>query len=206
MMKEMLFDETMGVILEDGTEMPVLPSNDQREEALVRALVAIVMKVASDETYLTWIVAAERITRRYYRKIVDNEEDLRKTIKASMPLLQSRIGVISFVLSVIMTRSLPIIQEEVDDKQQSLILPEFGHCSQELVNLIITGRSTTNIHDGDKYLGDPNDPDTFCLRGIGPNQEIGFLTTLEPMRLAKVGDNYKCPKYPIWVVGSTAHC
>ena len=25
------------------------------------------------------------------------------------------------------------------------------------------------------------------------------------MRLAKVGNNYKCPKYPIWVVGSSSH-
>eukprot|EP00488_Nonionellina_sp_1-RS-2012_P004210 TRINITY_DN9426_c0_g1_i1.p1 TRINITY_DN9426_c0_g1~~TRINITY_DN9426_c0_g1_i1.p1 ORF type:complete len:152 (-),score=42.67 TRINITY_DN9426_c0_g1_i1:103-558(-) len=31
------------------------------------------------------------------------------------------------------------------------------------------------------------------------------MTTLEPMRLAKVGQHYKCPKYPIWVIGSSSH-
>mmetsp|Transcript_51560 Transcript_51560/g.82229 ORF Transcript_51560/g.82229 Transcript_51560/m.82229 type:complete len:653 (+) Transcript_51560:43-2001(+) len=206
MLKEMLFDSSLGVILDDGAEMPVLPTNEQREEALIRALITILLKAATDETYITWIVAAERHSRTYYRKIVTKgEEELRQTIKASMPLLQSRIGVISFVLSVIITRSLPVILDEVDDKSQSLILPEFGHCSQELVNLMITGRCVTNIHDGDKALGDPSDPDTFILKGIGPNQEIGFLTTLEAMRLAKVGDHYKCPAVPIWVVGSSSH-
>ena len=125
------------------------------------------MKAATDETYITWIVAAERYTRRYYKKIITKgEKELRKVIKSSMKLLQSRIGVISVVLSVIMSRSLPVIQEEVDDRSQSLILQEFGHCSQELVNLMITGKCVTNIHDGDKALGNPDDPDTFILKGI----------------------------------------
>jgi len=176
----------LGVILDDGSEKPVLPTNEQRKEALIMALHEIIMKAVTDETYITWIVAAERSKKRYYRKIVKSEDELKIEIAKSMDsgLLQSRIGVISFVLSVILSRSLPVILDEVDDKSQSLILPEFGHSSQELVNLMITGKAVTNIHDGDKALGDPNDPDTFILRGIGPNQEIGFLTTLEPMRLA----------------------
>ena len=166
MMREMLFDKEMGIFLDDGAEMPVMPNNDQREEALVRAIIAIMMKVATDETYITWITAAERHSRKYYRKIIKGgEKELRDVIKSSMKLLQSRIGVISFVLSVIMSRSLPVILDEVDDKNQSLILPEFGHCSQELVNLMITGRCVTNIHDGDKALGDANDPDCFILKG-----------------------------------------
>ena len=190
MLEDMLFDETLGIYMDDGAKIPVLPTNEQREEALVRALVTIILKAAVDETYITWIVAAERYSRKYYRKIVSvkngDETELRKVIQSSMKLLQSRIGIISFVLSVIMSRSVPVILDEVDDKSQSLILPEFGHCSQELVNLMITGKCVTNIHDGDKALGDPNDPDTFILKGIAPNQEIGFLTTLEPMRLAKL--------------------
>ena len=117
----------------------------------------------------------------------------------------NRLGVVCFVLSVLLSRSVPVLLEDVDDRTQSLILPEFGHCSQELVNLMLCGRSVTNIHDGDKALGDPADPDTMILKGIGPGQMIGFLTTLEAMRLAKVGDHYKCPQVPIWVVGSSAH-
>eukprot|EP01084_Bolivina_argentea_P138006 243044_1 len=98
--------------------------------AVIRALIHIMSKVASDETYMTWIVSAERYTHKYYRKIVKNAEELRSVICSSIKsgLLQSRIGVISFVLSVILTRSLPVILEEVDDKSQSLILTEIGHC------------------------------------------------------------------------------
>ena len=184
----MCFDETLGVILDDGGEIPVLPTNEQRTEALIRSICSIIMRAATDETYITWIVSADRHSRKYYRKIVKSEQELRECITVSMRdgLVGSRIGVISFVLSVILSRSLPVILDEVDDKNQSLILPEFGHCSQELVNLMICGKAVTNIHDGDKALGDPNDADCFILRGIAPNQEIGFLTTLEPMRLAKL--------------------
>merc|ERR1719229_914982 len=146
----MCFDERLGVILDDGSEIPVLPTNEQRTEALIRSICAIIMRAATDETYITWIVSADRESKKYYRKILKNEQELRSSVTASMKdgLVGSRIGVISFVLSVILSRSLPVIQDEVDDKYQSLILPEFGHCSQELVNLMICGKAVTNIHDG----------------------------------------------------------
>ena len=55
--------------------------------------------------------------------------------------------------SILMMRTCDVILTEVDDQTQPLVLPEFGHCSQELVNLVITGRAVTNVHDGDKILG-----------------------------------------------------
>lgn len=35
--------------------------------------------------------------------------------------------------------------------------------------------------------------------------EVGYLTLLEAMRYGEVGQNYKQPKVPIWVIGSSSH-
>eukprot|EP00437_Effrenium_voratum_P060365 CAMPEP_0181505410 /NCGR_PEP_ID=MMETSP1110-20121109/58038_1 /TAXON_ID=174948 /ORGANISM="Symbiodinium sp., Strain CCMP421" /LENGTH=58 /DNA_ID=CAMNT_0023634383 /DNA_START=59 /DNA_END=231 /DNA_ORIENTATION=- len=52
----------------------------------------------------------------------------------------------------------------MDDPSTPLI-GRFGHCSQELVNLMLIGEATSNVFDGTRWLGD--DPSTgFRLRGV----------------------------------------
>lgn len=43
------------------------------------------------------------------------------------------------------------------------------------------------------------------VNGISTNVEVGFLTLLESLNFCKVGQHLKCPKWPIWVVGSESH-
>ncbi|KAL2334896.1 hypothetical protein Fmac_016109 [Flemingia macrophylla] len=43
------------------------------------------------------------------------------------------------------------------------------------------------------------------LKGISQFVEVGFLTLLESLGFCKVGHYLKCPKWPIWVVGSESH-
>ncbi|KAF2291213.1 hypothetical protein GH714_020688 [Hevea brasiliensis] len=45
----------------------------------------------------------------------------------------------------------------------------------------------------------------MCLKGISTSVEVGFLTLLESLNFCKVGQHLKCPKWPIWVVGSESH-
>lgn len=45
----------------------------------------------------------------------------------------------------------------------------------------------------------------MALKGIPTNVGVGFLTLLESLNLCKVGHNLKCPKWPIWVIGSESH-
>ena len=34
------------------------------------------------------------------------------------------------------------------------MIGQFGHCNQDLVNLLLTGRATSNVMDGEVPLGD----------------------------------------------------
>nr|BAD94647.1 hypothetical protein [Arabidopsis thaliana] len=43
------------------------------------------------------------------------------------------------------------------------------------------------------------------LKGISKNVDVGFLTLLESLNFCKVGQNLKCPKWPIWVIGIESH-
>ena len=45
----------------------------------------------------------------------------------------------------------------------------------------------------------------LTLKGINSKVDVGFLTLMEFLRYSKVGDNFKCPTTPIWVVQSTTH-
>ena len=60
------------------------------------------------------------------------------------------------------------------DMENTLLINEYGYASQELINLMLVGKACTNVHDGDKDLGE-----NFILKGIHRQSDIGFLTYFE---------------------------
>jgi len=112
-------------------------------------------------------------------------------------------AVLSFVASLLLTRGLATVQEDMDDAGQHMITT-FGHCSQELMNLCITGKSTSNVHDGNISLGDDGE-DCIVLKGVEQPPAIGYLSAFEALNQLEVGRCYKQPKWPIWVIGGPMH-
>lgn len=68
------------------------------------------------------------------------------------------------------------------------------------MNLLLCGEAVPNVFDGRMDLGGG-----MFLKGISKTVEVGFLTLLESLNYCKVGQNLKCPKWPIWVIGSESH-
>ncbi|EHA8591038.1 ubiquitin carboxyl-terminal hydrolase MINDY-3 [Cocos nucifera] len=149
---------------------------------------------------------------------------------ATLPVFRSRMGAILFLISALLSRGLvgstmkripaenpdlhllsklnqvktseipESIQEDRDDPSLPLVTAPFGHASQEIVNLLLCGRAVANVFDGRMDLGGG-----MFLKGIPTNVEVGFLSLLESLNFCKVGQFLKCPKWPIWVVGSESH-
>ncbi|CAK9187354.1 unnamed protein product [Ilex paraguariensis] len=92
------------------------------------------------------------------------------------------------------------VQDDRDDPSQPLVTAPFGHASQEIVNLLLCGQAVANVFDGKMDLGGG-----MFVKGISLTVEVGFLTLLESLNFCKVGQYLKCPKWPIWVVGSESH-
>ncbi|XP_064401663.1 probable ubiquitin carboxyl-terminal hydrolase MINDY-4 isoform X4 [Halichondria panicea] len=101
-------------------------------------------------------------------------------LRSRLPSLQdgSSSGCIQFLLSVLLTKGVASIQSEMDESNGHLI-GAHGYCTQELVNLLLTGVAVSNVFDGEVDMGSKGKE--------------------------KVGSNYKDPVYPIWVICSESH-
>lgn len=62
------------------------------------------------------------------------------------------------------------------------LINEYGYASQELINTMLVGKAASNVHDGDKEMGDE-----LTLKGIHRRSEIGFLTFFEHYGHFEVG-------------------
>jgi len=111
----------------------------------------------------------------------------------------TKYDIVSFLYSVVLTKGPDNVISERQDMDESLIDPVHGHGSQSLINLMLTGTATQNVFDGDKDLCG------LQLRGISNQASVGFLSYLECLRYLEVGNNLKCPEWPVWVLGSETH-
>ncbi|XP_076886651.1 uncharacterized protein LOC143536559 [Bidens hawaiensis] len=157
----------------------------------------------------------EIISRSLDGLSIESGDDLQKALKVStftslssamqrleelIPVFRSRMGALLFLLSALLSRGLETIQADRDDPTQPLVTAPFGHASQEIVNLLLSGVAVANVFDGKIDLGDG-----MFVKGILTPVEVGFLTLLESLNFCKVGQSLKSPKWPIWVVGSESH-
>lgn len=108
-------------------------------------------------------------------------------------------GVMYLVMSLVTTRGIDRIRDDMDDPNAT-ITSQFGHTSQELMNLLLTGQAVSNVFDNSMILSDE-----LTCSGIQSRSDIGYLSALESLRYCTVGSYYKTPKFPIWVIGSTSH-
>ncbi|KAL1533497.1 ubiquitin carboxyl-terminal hydrolase MINDY-3-like [Salvia divinorum] len=123
-----------------------------------------------------------------------------QVLETLLPVFRSRFGALLFLISALLSRGLHTVQEDRDDPSQPLVTAPFGHASQEIVNLLLSGNAVANVFDGKIDLGDG-----MSVKGISTTVQVGFLTLLESLNYCKVGQYLKCPNWPIWVVGSESH-
>ncbi|XP_019856016.1 PREDICTED: ubiquitin carboxyl-terminal hydrolase FAM188A-like isoform X2 [Amphimedon queenslandica] len=122
-----------------------------------------------------------------------------RCIRENLSDFFSSYGVLLFLYSVVLTKGIDRISEEREETEQPLIDPLHGHGSQNLINLLLTGRCVTNVFDLDKDLGG------MKLLGIPRQSTVGFLTILESLHYCEVGSFLKNPIYPVWLIASETH-
>lgn len=125
--------------------------------------------------------------------------EMKSHLKDLMPEYQQDFGVLLFLYSLLLSKGLQQIKNEVEDPTEPVIDGIYGHGSQCLINLLLTSRAISNVWDNDK------DVSGLKLRGIKRQSTIGFLTLLEHLRYCEVGWYLKNPQFPIWLLGSETH-
>jgi hypothetical protein len=184
----------------------------RRNLALAKALTQIILTcLPCEKSFVAIVLPQESSFTKVY--LVKESSVVSKFLLDNIGVFQKPLGVQVFLYSVILSRGIEVVQGDRDDVSLPLV-QRFGHSSQDLVNLLLTGRAVSNVHDGDKFLGDVDAAQaleseggsvSFSLKGILHEVPIGFLSSLEALRYSKVGDFYKNPEFPIWVVGSASH-
>lgn len=126
-------------------------------------------------------------------------EEVEKFYSENYDVLNNRFGVLLHLYSVLFTKGIENVLNEISDTSEPLIHSAFGYGSQSLINLMLTGRAVQHVFDNDQDIGG------MKLKGINQQSEIGFITLMEQLRYCTVGSFYKNPKLPIWVMGSETH-
>jgi hypothetical protein len=63
-----------------------------------------------------------------------------------------------------------------------IVIGQFGHCNQEVINLLLTGKATSNTFDGEIPLGEGS----MFVKGVHSQSEIGYLSHMEALRYCQV--------------------
>ncbi|XP_062066490.1 ubiquitin carboxyl-terminal hydrolase MINDY-3 isoform X3 [Lepus europaeus] len=135
------------------------------------------------------------IQKRSFRSL----SELKDAVLDQYSMWGNKFGVLLFLYSVLLTKGIENIKNEIEDASEPLIDPVYGHGSQSLINLLLTGHAVSNVWDGDRECSG------MKLLGIHEQAAVGFLTLMEALRYCKVGSYLKSPKFPIWIVGSETH-
>jgi hypothetical protein len=109
-------------------------------------------------------------------------------------------GVLLLVMSLVTSRGHAKLRAEFDDPIGARLTGQFGHCSQELINVLLTGQAVSNVFDNTlKPSGD------MICRGIRAKPVVGYLTQLEALQYCSVGSYFKSPRIPVWIIASSSH-
>ncbi|GAX16108.1 hypothetical protein FisN_3Hh412 [Fistulifera solaris] len=109
-------------------------------------------------------------------------------------------GVLLLVMSLVASRGHAKLRAEFDDPIGTRLTGQFGHCSQELINALLTGQAVSNVFDNVlKPSGD------MICRGICAKPVVGYLTQLEALQYCSVGSYFKSPRIPVWIIASSSH-
>uniref|UniRef100_A0A4W3HJ75 Ubiquitin carboxyl-terminal hydrolase MINDY n=1 Tax=Callorhinchus milii TaxID=7868 RepID=A0A4W3HJ75_CALMI len=157
----------------------------------------------SEEEQLSALAAEELGSERFHtliqKRTYANVTELKEAVFDQYSTWRNRFGVLLFLYSVILTKGIANVRNEIEDTAEPLIDPVYGHGSQSLINLLLTGYAVLNVWDGDRECSG------MKLHGIRNQATVGFLTLMESLRYCKVGGFLKSPKFPIWILGSETH-
>lgn len=70
------------------------------------------------------------------------------------------------------------------DVPTNTVIGQHGYCTQELVNLLLTGTASSNVFNGTTQLG--SGKDVTVLRGVQAKSEIGLLSLFEHYKSCEV--------------------
>ncbi|XP_019495425.1 PREDICTED: probable ubiquitin carboxyl-terminal hydrolase FAM188B [Hipposideros armiger] len=178
----------------DDCARQLQPSNTRRTHCLALAISDIVWRAGGHERAVVTLASG---TQQFSPTGKYKADGVLETFEVGP------YGCILLTLSAILSRSTELVRQDFDVPTSHLI-GAHGYCTQELVNLLLTGRAVSNVFNDVVEL-DSGNGDVTLLKGIAGRSDIGFLSLFEHYNVCQVGCFLKTPRLPIWVVCSESH-
>ncbi|XP_006832226.1 PREDICTED: protein FAM188B [Chrysochloris asiatica] len=192
------------------------PSNTHRTHCLAKAIADILWQAGDQERAVVTLVSgtqqfsptgkykADGVLETLILHSLTCYEELEMFLQQSIYQFETGpYGCILLTLSAILSRSTELIRQDFDVPTSHLI-GAHGYCTQELVNLLLTGKAVSNVFNDVVELDSGNGNITL-LKGIAARSDVGFLSLFEHYNVCQVGCFLKTPRFPIWVVCSESH-
>ena len=129
-----------------------------------------------------------------------SKKNLHSAIQQNVNLYELGKGsCILLLYSAILSRGIDFVRKDMDE-QGGKLMGAHNYCTQEMVNLLVVGRATSNAFNNTVKLDE-----TTILKGIYTQSDVGLLSLFEHYKSCEIGDFYKTPKYPIWIICSESH-
>jgi len=183
------------------------PSSDRRESALAKALARIVRRCCTASKALICVPGEKPRVERSSTYTPDSVTECCRVWTVAIDEIETLFsyfiddfmdnGCLLVLYSCLLSRSIEGVRSDGDESTS--LLDRHGYANQCAVNLLLTGRATSNVFDGDKRMDD------LVLRGVSERSDVGFLTLLEAYQHCAVGRNFKEPRSRVWVVYSESH-
>ncbi|XP_078005800.1 ubiquitin carboxyl-terminal hydrolase MINDY-3 [Phascolarctos cinereus] len=138
----------------------------------------------------------ERFHSLIHKRSFKSFPELKEAIWDQCSMWANKFGVLLFLYSVILTKGIENIKNEIEDSTEPLIDPVYGHGSQSLINLLLTGHAVSNVWDGDRECSG------MTFHYLVEDKSVPIV---ESFTGSEVGSYLKSPKFPIWIVGSETH-
>lgn len=195
------------------------PTHEERSQALATALAKIFWRAGENKTAVVTIGSGKAVFQGGAPKY--RADDLTETLMLNhfksydnlLGFLKQNVhhfmtdgtgGVILTLYSVIFSRYIDQVREDMDEPTGKL-MGAHGYCTQDMVNLYLTGKANSNVFNDKIELDSGTGSDVTILKGVTGRSNIGLLSLFEHYKSCQVGTYLKTPKYPIWVVCSESH-
>ncbi|XP_043833027.1 probable ubiquitin carboxyl-terminal hydrolase MINDY-4 isoform X2 [Dromiciops gliroides] len=192
------------------------PSDASRTHSLILAMADILWRAGGEEKAVVALASgmqqfspvgkykADGVLEMLILHKVTKYEELVSFLQQNIHQFQSGpSGCILLTVSAILSRSTDLVRKDFDMPTNCLI-GAHGYCTQELVNLLLTGKAVSNVFN-DLVELDSGNGNITLLKGVTSRSDIGLLSLFEHYDVCQVGCYLKTPRYPIWVVCSESH-
>ncbi|KAL9961433.1 hypothetical protein ACROYT_G030371 [Oculina patagonica] len=211
-LKHLLFGGKKG-----DTKKKLQPSSRERTKALTSALSEILWRAGDNKEAIVALPTGgsnffgagrykpDQLTEALVLYTFKSSESLHSFLSQNITQFESdkSSGCILLLYSVILSRSIQTVISDMDEPTNTL-MGAHGYCTQEMVNLVVTGKAVSNTFDNTMEI-DTGGAKKNVFKGLEKQSDIGLLSLFEHYKSCEVGVNFKTPKYPIWVICSESH-